>query len=231
MNSAGKKGRIQQRKTPRQERSIQRFDAILAAASTLIARGGVSNLKMTELAAEAGVPVGSLYQFFPEKAAILRALHDRHTRRVEEGAKRVFTPLKSVAEAAEMIDFAIDTFYSVFRRDPTYLPMWLASISDPDLQDLNQRHIDRLSDLLHDIFVKLLPPDSKIDIKARLVIFVYLSGSVVRYAMAQNDSMACRILTEWKANMRSTLFAETVTVTTPAAYAPPEGADSSADRS
>ena len=52
--------RVTFRKRPQQERSIQRVDAILSVAAALIAEKGVSAMKMTELAAVATVPIGSV---------------------------------------------------------------------------------------------------------------------------------------------------------------------------
>lgn len=106
MNEAdnpGSERRLKLRKTPRQERSIQRLEAILAAATDLLAEKGVQGLKMTEIAAAAGISIGSLYQFFPERAAVLRALHDQHTQRVELGARRAFAGVASLDQAIERL--------------------------------------------------------------------------------------------------------------------------------
>jgi AcrR family transcriptional regulator len=199
--------RIDPRKTPQQQRSIQRLEAILAAASGLIAKKGVAGLKMIEIAATAGVPIGSLYQFFPEKVAILRALHDRYTAHIEEDARRVFCHIDSIEAAGDLLDRAIDDFYRTYRADPTYLPLWLAAISDPDLAALNQAHIDRLAGILFVFFSRLLPPEGRVDLEARLVLFIYLTGALVRYAMGQDCIMARRLVAEWRSNVRRTLFA------------------------
>ncbi len=205
--TGGKKAtRIQLRKKPQQERSIQRLDVILSTAATLIARKGIRDLKMTEIAAEAGLPIGSLYQFFPEKAAVVRALHDRQTTQVEGGTARVFGELKSVEEAEALLTWAVDAYYDFYRNDPTYLPVWLAAISDPDLQALNQRHIDRITVILVDIFKSFVPAELRIDLDARVRMFVYLTGSIVRFAMSQEETVGRRILDEWKANVRKTMF-------------------------
>lgn len=201
-------GRLQLRKKPQQERSIQRLDQILEAATALVAEQGVARLKMTDLAARARVPIGSLYQFFPEKAAIVRALHDRHTARVETGAERVFSAVSSLAEAEALMGSAVDAFYTTFRDDPIYLPVWLAAISDADLQRLNSDHQTRLTRILCDIFRPLLPEGSKIDLETRVLLFVYLTGAVVRRAMIADDKMARRILDEWKRSIHATIFAE-----------------------
>ena len=56
---------------PRQDRSRERVAAILGAAMELIAGGGLAALKMVPLARRAGVPVGTIYQFFADKDAII----------------------------------------------------------------------------------------------------------------------------------------------------------------
>jgi AcrR family transcriptional regulator len=201
-------GRLQLRKKPQQERSIQRLDAIMEAAVHLIAENGVGNLKMTDLAARAGVPIGSLYQFFPERAAVVRALHDRHTERVESGAQRVFSKVTSLSEVEALLGMAVDSFYATFRNDPVYLPVWLAAISDPDLQRLNTDHQTRLTSVLCAIFRPLLPKDTTIDLEVRVMLFVYLTGATVRRAMIEDEATARRILDEWKKNVQKTMFTD-----------------------
>ena len=206
MSTKKSNGRLQLRKTPQQERSIQRLEAILEAAVEMIAQNGVGNLKMTDLAARAGVPIGSLYQFFPERAAVVRALHDRHTERVETGAERVFSKVTSIAEAETLMESAVDVFYNTFRGDPVYLPVWLAAISDPDLQRLNTDHQARLTAIMCKIFRPLLPEGSAIDLEIRVMLFVYLTGATVRRAMIEDDSTARRILDEFKSSVRKAMF-------------------------
>ncbi len=65
------------RRTPQQERSAVRVARLLDAAATLIAEVGVEATTTNAIAAAAETSVGSLYQFFPNKDAILSALAER----------------------------------------------------------------------------------------------------------------------------------------------------------
>lgn len=67
------------RKSARQERSQVTVDAILEAAARLFAEGGLDQVNTNRIAELAGVSIGSLYQYFPGKEAILGELIDRHS--------------------------------------------------------------------------------------------------------------------------------------------------------
>ncbi len=67
------------RRAPSQQRSRERVERMLAAASALIAEQGSDAMRMGEVAERAGVSIGSLYQFFPDKRAIVWALAERYT--------------------------------------------------------------------------------------------------------------------------------------------------------
>lgn len=62
---------ISSRKQPKQERSTDLVAAILQAATQVLAKEGVHRFTTARVAEKAGVSVGSLYQYFPNKAAIL----------------------------------------------------------------------------------------------------------------------------------------------------------------
>jgi AcrR family transcriptional regulator len=63
--------RIASRKHPRQARSNQLVEAVLDAAVQVLTKEGAQRFTTARVAERAGVSVGSLYQYFPNKAAIL----------------------------------------------------------------------------------------------------------------------------------------------------------------
>lgn len=70
------------RKTPRQRRSAETVEAILTAAAHILENEGFDAATTNRVAVKAGVSIGSLYQYFPNKESLVRALNDRHTREV-----------------------------------------------------------------------------------------------------------------------------------------------------
>jgi len=64
------------RRVPQQDRARQKIALILEAATRLIEHGDIVSLTTNAIAAKAGISIGTLYQYFADKDAILRALVD-----------------------------------------------------------------------------------------------------------------------------------------------------------
>lgn len=78
------------RKQPRQQRSRETVEAILEAAAQLFQRHGYAGTTTNKIAERAGVSIGSLYQYFPNKDALLVALAEHYLDRSAEQVGRVF---------------------------------------------------------------------------------------------------------------------------------------------
>ena len=70
------------RKAPRQARSQATVDTILDATARVLVERGYAGASTNAVAERAGVSVGSLYQYFPNKDALVSALHGRHMRQM-----------------------------------------------------------------------------------------------------------------------------------------------------
>jgi len=76
--------RLKPRKRPLQRRSRFTVDQILEAAARVFAERGYAGATTNHIAERAGVSIGSVYQYFPNKDAILVALHARHMESASE---------------------------------------------------------------------------------------------------------------------------------------------------
>ena len=127
------KPQISSRKQPRQARSTDLVTAILDAAVQVLAKEGAQRFTTARVAERAGVSVGSLYQYFPNKAAILfrlqvdewrqttellcRILEDDRTRPLERLRTLVHAFLRSECDEAEM-RVALDDAAPLYRDAP-----------------------------------------------------------------------------------------------------------------
>lgn len=66
------------RKQPRQARARATVDTIMEATAQILANDGYGGLNTNRVAERAGVSIGSLYQYFPNKSALITALMQRH---------------------------------------------------------------------------------------------------------------------------------------------------------
>jgi AcrR family transcriptional regulator len=80
---------ISSRKSPRQARSTELVSTILEAAAQVLAREGAQRFTTARVAEKAGVSVGSLYQYFPNKAAILFRLQSDEWRQTTDLLRRI----------------------------------------------------------------------------------------------------------------------------------------------
>ena len=82
------------RKRPRQTRSKDTVETILAATARILVKHGFDGLTTNAVATHAGVSIGSLYQYFPNKQALVAALIER---RLDEKNERTHAELARVA--------------------------------------------------------------------------------------------------------------------------------------
>ena len=108
------------RKKPVQRRAQDTVDAILEAAARVLAERGYAAATTNRIAERAGVSIGSLYEYFPGKDAILAQLLERH---VEEGARDVLAWLAEAARAPlpvrALIDGLLARMLELHERRPT----------------------------------------------------------------------------------------------------------------
>lgn len=121
------------RKTATQSRSLATVETILRATTHILKREGYDALSTNKVADRAGVSVGSLYQYFPNKAALVAALVDRH---VEE----MFAAI--LAEAPALMAMPIE---QAVRR---YVELMIAAHRvDPALHRVFVEQMPRIGDL------------------------------------------------------------------------------------
>jgi AcrR family transcriptional regulator len=105
------------RKSPVQARSSASVEAILDATVQVLLKVGKERLTTTRVAARAGVSVGTLYQYFPNKSALLQAALRRHLEHTRDAVREVIPGLEG-RPVEEMMAAVAGAFLAAKMREP-----------------------------------------------------------------------------------------------------------------
>jgi AcrR family transcriptional regulator len=97
------------RKTPRQARSLVTVGIILDAAALVLVEEGYDRATTNRIAERAGVSIGSLYQYFPNRDALLGALHRRTDTQISDGIWRILGERDETQPMREMLNIGVRT--------------------------------------------------------------------------------------------------------------------------
>ncbi|MBP2559426.1 AcrR family transcriptional regulator [Neorhizobium galegae] len=178
---------------PQQKRSRERVERILAAAKELIARGGSDVMKMGELAEKAGVPIGSLYQFFPDKGSVVRTLAERYNEEGRTCIREAMEPVRNEATFSKAFSELIDIYYGLFLAEPVMRDIWSGAQADKALQDIDLADARENGVIVASALAHIQPHAHPEELFNRAMLVMYLGTSTMRLAIsverAQGDAM------------------------------------------
>lgn len=140
------------RRRPRQARGRERVDRILDAAAAVFAEVGYDAATTNAIAQRADTSIGSLYQFFPHKQAILQALSERYLEALRPLLDRIFAPDMVEGSVAEAVGRMIDALDGFHAARPGFQHVFYGSHGSSELSEaargLNAEVTQRLAALL-----------------------------------------------------------------------------------
>ena len=154
--------RISTRKEPRQSRSNELVSAILAAAVQVLTAEGAQRFTTARVAEKAGVSIGSLYQYFPNKASILFRLQSDEWRRSTEMLREI------LADAVPPKDRLRNLVHAFVRSECEEAPVRMAlADAAPLYRDAPEAHKLRAEgDRIFDRFILELLPRISEDVRS-----------------------------------------------------------------
>jgi AcrR family transcriptional regulator len=141
------------RKRPRQARSRVLFDALVEATQRVLAKEGVEAVTTARVAEVAGVSIGSLYQYFPSREALIAAVIDH---KLESDIRELLPLIETLRHAS--LDEAIRGLVELtvrFYRDET--PLYREMISAMAAVD-REAHVRRTIEGFDGVIVTVLSP-------------------------------------------------------------------------
>jgi AcrR family transcriptional regulator len=147
-----RRSKLSPRKQPLQDRSRATVEALLEATADILTRHGYSRLTTNRIAERAGVNIASLYQYFPDKAALVAELRRRHgteqraavrralAERCGQDLESVIRALVSMGVAAHVVNPELQRVFSEELPDLRYADV---SAADPALFAEFRRFLER----------------------------------------------------------------------------------------
>lgn len=141
------------RREPVQRRSAARVTAILDACAALLDEFDYDELTTSKIAERARVPIGSLYQYFPDKRAVVQALTRRNLDVFSTEVERVFSGA-APGGWREAIDQVIDTYLRVLDEVPGFGRIRFGDVVDNHLLDPEDDNDAAIAAKLSQLFAK-----------------------------------------------------------------------------
>lgn len=186
------------RLVPTQQRSRERFERILQCAAEVMAEKGSEAFRMSDIVERTDVAFGSLYQYFPDKTAIIGTLAERYNAIGRDCVRRDLSTVKSAKDLHPALCRITDSYYQMFIDEPVMRDIWTATQADRALQKLDEEDGAYLAGLLSDALRTIAPSASESALSAFSQLTMTLIAAAVRHAITLDAKEAKRILTLFK---------------------------------
>ena len=200
-----KSDQLTPRRKPSQERSRDRVERILDATADLLGTTAVDKITTAAIAETAGVPIGSVYQYFPNKLAVLAELARRVMEQVDLKTASLIAEDFGVLPWDQAIDRAIDATMQGYEAQPGYLQLLLSIRPTPEFRAITDESNERVAAMLafHPALQAVIPPE-RIQLVTRAAIQAV--NSLQDWALSQEDpDVTNRIIVEMKTLLKGYL--------------------------
>ncbi len=174
---------------PQQRRSEERVTQILEAGKKNILEKGCAGLKMSDIAKTAGISISSIYQYFPNKQAIIEALA-RHY--LEAFRLNAITALQQTPDNLDAVwstaTEVFDANYRMHRDDPVVRDIFKGSASDKALQEIESQDRTESLDEFVEVSKHLFKPSQHEKLRQIMALFFDFGHTAVARAIELDEA-------------------------------------------
>ena len=181
---------------PSQRRSQQRVSLILEATAEVLRTRGIAEVTTNSIAEQASIPVSSIYQYFPNKEAILVALYSDYLQSIEEVMDEFETRARLEQPWDAFFFFFLKAIYRQETRDQIDRELQNGLNLFPELMEIENAHRQKFAERLAGMLRKLGSKWSTPRLK-RLSLFVYEINTAAWRHRIENKVISNELL-EWE---------------------------------
>ena len=142
------------RTRPVQARGRDKLARMLEVADRLIATEGADAVTTTRIAAEAGISVGSVYRYLPNRNAIIEALAQHYLGLLEEEMDALVAAVGPDEEdEPDLVGRAVDAFAAFYRAHPGFRALWFGRHMTAEALELDRAHKLRMAERIRALLV------------------------------------------------------------------------------
>lgn len=177
---------------------------MLDACAELIDEVGYDGLSTTLLAERAGVAIGSVYQFFPDKRAIVQALTLRNVEAyLARLADRI--PAGELTHWWDGVDGAIEEYIQLHRAVPGFRTLHFGDVVDVHLIDPERDNNAVIADHLAELLIRYHSAPDTASLRFALVVSVEAADALIKLAFRRHPDGDEAVLSEAKTLVRGYL--------------------------
>jgi AcrR family transcriptional regulator len=192
------------RRVPVQGRSVARVARMLDACAGLVDEIGYEALTTTLLAERAGVAIGSIYQFFPDKRAVVQALTLRNLEAYLERLTGRFAA-STFVNWWDGVDASIDEYIAMHREVPGFRTLHFGDVVDVHLLDEDLDNNSVIAGALAALLASTFEMENTERLDFSLMIAVETADALIKLAFRRDPNGDARVLSEVKSVIREYL--------------------------
>ncbi len=181
------------------------MERILDATARLLGQMPVDKITTAAIAETAGIPIGSVYQYFPNKLAVLAQLARRVMEKVDLATASLIAEDFGILPWDQAIDRAVDATIEGYAQQPGYVQLLLSIRPTPEFREITDESNDRVAAMMavHPALQAVIPSD-RVELVTRAAIKAV--NALQDWALSTDDpKLAAQIIDEMKTLLKGYL--------------------------
>lgn len=186
------------RSQPVQKRAQERRNQILGVTADLLEEVGQDDLTTILVAKRAGVSVGTLYHYFPNKYAIMYALAEHWVNEMDVALQALASENIESYTVKAFVERSVEQMLNVYRNQQGLLPLVQAMYGVPELKELDLIHDELIISAMADMFKRMDISSRNHELKRLGRTYLELSHALIMVVVNQNKPDGDKTLGELK---------------------------------
>jgi AcrR family transcriptional regulator len=190
------------RRAPSRGRGRATVDRILSAADEILATEGAASLGTQRVAEVAGVSIGTVYNWFPDKESIAETLATRYWQDLADLVER-FAEASEHARFSDPTSEVVDTLAAGFRSRPGFLALWFGGLRTEPIREATRRNRTVIARSVARVLATQYPGGSAATYETAARMVVLLGDGLLREAFRLDPSGDPAVLGEGRIALRA----------------------------